>query len=257
MKILITLLFFCLSVSCFSQSDSLKIPPIDTDRPDQTESVNTVPKKWLQFEAGFNYQKNDDVSKEYLLPTLLSKYGLSNRIELRLITTVLRQSIDNPPSVKFHNTELEQVEIGAKVALFEEKNLLPKTSLLFHVGIPGLASFETGHFLFNTRLSMQHTLTKNISLGYNLGVEFDGTSDDPVFIYTITSGINLSEKWYTYIEAFGDFQKNGAHSLDGGLAYFLSDDIKLDISSGFGISGNAPKNYISLGASVRFNTTNK
>ncbi len=250
MKIFYTITFLCLSFIAHAQ-----IPKIDTDRPDQTESVNIVPKKWLQFEAGFNYQKNDDISHEFLVPTLLSKYGLSNRIELRLITTILRQSVDIPSLGKINNTELEQVEIGAKVALFEEKNFLPKTSLLFHVGIPGLASYKTDKFLFNSRLTMQHTLSKNISLGYNFGVEFDGTSDDPVFIYTLAPGINLGEKWYAYIEAFGDFQKNGAHSLDGGLAYYISDNFKLDISSGFGISGNAPKYYVSLGASVRFNTS--
>jgi hypothetical protein len=93
MKLFYTIIFSLLSATSFSQVDSTEIPPIDTDRPNQTESVNTVPKKWLQFEAGFDYQKNDDVSQKFLLPTLLNKYGLSNRIELRLITTINRKSI--------------------------------------------------------------------------------------------------------------------------------------------------------------------
>jgi hypothetical protein len=40
---------------------------------------------------------------------------------------------------------------------------------------------------------MQHTITKNISLGYNLGVEFDGTSANHVFIYTFAPSINIGE----------------------------------------------------------------
>lgn len=252
MKIYISLIFlFCL------QHINAQDEPIDTDRPDQTESVNIVPKKWLQFEVGFNYQKNDDNNKEFLLPTLLGKYGISKRIELRLITTINRQSLEIPSGSKLHSTIFEQVEAGAKVALFEEKKLLPKTSLLFHAGIPGLASYEPDKFLFNTRLTMQHTLSKNISLGYNLGVEFDGTSDDPFFIYTFAPGVNISKKWYGYIEAFGSLFKYAEHNIDGGLAYFISDNFKADISTGIGLTSNAPRWYIALGGSIRFNTKKK
>jgi hypothetical protein len=250
--------FFLLTLGISFQQVSAQQEPIDTDRPDQTESVNTVPKKWLQFEAGFNYQKNNDISKETLMPTLLSKYGISNRIELRLITTINRQTLNVPTFGKLHSTILEQVEIGAKAVLFEEKKLLPKTSLLFHVGVPGLASYVPDGLLFNSRLTMQHTLTKNIALGYNLGVEFDGEyPNDPVFIYTIAPGINIGDKWYVYIEAFGTLFEHAQHSLDGGLAYFITNNFKIDLSGGFGIYGNAPKYYVSLGASVRFNTGKK
>ena len=100
---------------------------------------------------------------------------------------------------------------------------------------------------------MQHTITNNVSLGYNLGVEFEGY-DDPVLIYTFAPGISLSDKWYAYLEAFGTLVERPEHSLAGGLAFYVSDNFKLDLSGGFGISSAAPKHYISLGASVRFKT---
>ncbi len=78
MKLFYTIIFSLLSATSFSQVDSTEIPPIDTDRPNQTESVNTVPKKWLQFEAGFDYQKNDDVSQNsYFLPCLTNMVYLT------------------------------------------------------------------------------------------------------------------------------------------------------------------------------------
>jgi hypothetical protein len=257
MKVLYILFFIAFSATCIAQPDSAKIPSIDTDRPDQTESAILVPKKWSQFEAGFNIQTNNDNTKEYLSPTLLSKYGLTRKLELRLITSIITNSYHIIPIGTIKETYFDVPQIGAKVAFWEEKNLRPKTSVIFHVGVPGIASYELDKILFNSRLTMQHTLTKRISLGYNVGIEFDGNSDDPVFIYTIAPGTSIGEKWYAYIEAFGDLQKNGEHTIDGGLAYYVSDNFKLDISSGFGISGNAPKNYVSLGVSVRFNMSNK
>lgn len=79
---LILFLLLCSGVCQFSAAQD----PIDTDRPDQTESAYTVPKHWLQFETGFNFQKNATDNYEFLNPTLLSKYGLTRKIEFRVIT---------------------------------------------------------------------------------------------------------------------------------------------------------------------------
>ncbi|MGH2552195.1 MAG: hypothetical protein ACRDEB_00670 [Chitinophagaceae bacterium] len=57
-----------------------------------------------------------------------------------------------------------------------------------------------------------------------------------------------------YCEAFGFFYKGVApeHSLDGGIAYFINDNMKVDASVGFGVSPVAPKNYVAIGYSFRF-----
>ena len=252
MKIFCSILLLILSINVRAQPW-----PIDTDRPDQTESVYIVPKYYLQFETGFVFQKNNDDSEEFLIPTLLSKYGLSNRVELRLITSVVRESVEIYSYGKQYQTKLEQVELGAKISLWEEKKLIPKTSFIFHFGIPGLASYKTNRILFNSRLTMQHTLSNNISLGYNLGVEFDGISEHPVFVYTFAPGISIGKKWYAYIESFGSFYNYSEHNLNGGVAYFINNNCKLDCSAGLGVSRYAPEYFIGVGASIRFNTAKK
>lgn len=242
-------------IFCFTRSHA-QMDPIDTDRPDQTESVNLAPKKWLQFEAGFNYQKNNTNEKEFITPTLLSKYGLCKWVELRLITTLATNSTLMIPSGTSNETGLDVTEIGAKIALSEEHKLFPKTSFIFHVGIPAFTSvkFRPDKMAPNFRFTMQHTLSSNAALGYNLGCEWDGYTNDPAYIYTLTVGINIAKKWYGYFEGFGAIKKYviPEHNIDGGLAYFISNNFKIDISSGFGLTHTAPKWYIAMGASVRF-----
>jgi Putative MetA-pathway of phenol degradation len=229
---------------------------IETDRPDQTECPFTVPKKWLQFEAGTNAQKNTASVKEYLHPTLLTKYGISKKFELRIITTVQTGIYTLQPGYTVTTKGLLPVEIGGKISLWEEKKLLPKTSLIFHAAFPKLASktYNADKLAPNFRFTMQNTLSKNIALGYNLGAEWDGFTNTATWIYTFAPGFNLSEKWYAYIEAFGFITKGEApqHSLDAGIAYFITDNLKFDLSGGPGISKNAPQRYIALGASFRF-----
>ncbi len=50
-------LFF--TIVCLASLNTAKaqMEPIETDRPDQIESVSIVPKKWLQFEAVLIFRK--------------------------------------------------------------------------------------------------------------------------------------------------------------------------------------------------------
>ena len=248
---LIIIFFICFIQSIYAQSD-----PIDTDRPDQTESAFTVPKNWLQMEAGFGFQKNNKSSKEISIPTLLTKYGISHKIELRLITTLISNADISQPSGIEYKTGLEPVEIGAKISLWEEKKWIPKTSLIFHFAIPAFASKanKINSIVPNFRFSLQNSIAKNITVGYNIGAEWDGENTGPTYIYTLSPGFNFAKRWYAYIEAFGGIKKHepSQHNIDGGLAYYISKNYKIDISSGFGITKAAPDWYVALGFSARF-----
>lgn len=245
---------FCLCFCTgFAQAEK-----IDTDRPDQTESPYTVPYKWMQFEIGFSKQNNEPGSKSFEHPTLLSKYGISKRIEFRLITSIANNTFYDKANKKETETGLEPVEFGAKIALWEEKKLLPKTSLIFHFAIPSLASkdFRAKKLAPDFRFTMQNSITNSIAVGYNLGAEWNGYNNEATWTYTFAPGFNLSKKWYCYIEVFGFISKQNEpeHNLDGGIAYNISHDCKIDLSSGFGISKTSPDWYIAFGASIRFKT---
>lgn len=228
---------------------------METDRPDQTECPFIVPKKWIQAEMGFNYEKTSPALNTFIYPTLLTKYGLSQKLELRLITTLLSEREHRIPG-PVTNAGLEPVEIGCKAALLEEKGFRPKTSLIAHIAIPALSSekFKPDKFAPNFVFTMQHTISSTMAIGYNLGAAWDGFSNSPAWIYRLSPGFNLGTRFYAYIEAFGFIQKNETanHNIDGGVAYYFNNDIKLDLSAGKRLSATSINYYIALGASFRF-----
>ena len=227
---------------------------IDTDRPDQTESVFTVPKHWLQFEAGFSKQQNSISENEFYLPTILTKYGVTKKLEFRLITSFQANTI-HVNSAKQNESGFAVTEIGAKISLWEEKKLLPKTSIIFHVGVPPLSAkkYRPENVPVNFRFTMQHSVSNKISIGYNAGAEWSGENNNTAWVYTFTTGLNINANWYSYIEAFGEVSAKELpqHNIDGGIAYTIGNDIKIDLSSGFGISSAAPIWYIAAGFSMR------
>lgn len=224
--------------------------PIQADRPDQTETPSIVPKGMFQLESGFTFQKNDALSKSLSLPSTLWKYGVNENFELRLITEFLLEEINNEKLKGF-----TPVYVGFKSKLTDEKGIFPKTSFIGQISLPKIASkeFKTNVFAPEFRLVMQHTLSEKTSFSYNIGAEWDGFSAEPTFIYTAATGYSLTEKLGSYIELFGFIPQNqkSYHSVDGGITYLINPNFMLDLSSGFGISKNAPKNYIAFGFSFR------
>lgn len=243
-KILITILI--VSTSIYSQTNE----PIQADRPDQTETASIVPKGMFQVETGFTFQKNDAISKSLSLPSTLWKYGVNDNFELRLITEFLSKEINNEKLNGF-----TPVYVGFKVKLADEKGIIPKTSFIGHISLPNAASkeFKTEFFAPEFRFVMQHTLSDKMSFSYNLGAEWDGFSAEPTFIYTTATGYSMTEKLGSYVEIFGFIPQNqkSYHNFDGGITYLISNNFMLDLSSGIGISKNAPKNYFAFGFSFR------
>jgi len=227
-----------------------EIAPIQTDRPDQTECPFTVPVRHFQMETGFSFERINKEDKSFAHPSVLYKYGISNFVELRLITEFITEKI------RGKNTGgLQPVTLGFKTNIAKEKGLLPVISFIGHLTIPFFATqkFKATYYAPAFRFTMQHTLSKKLSLGYNLGAEWDGETAIPAFIYTVTTGYAISDKVGTYAELYGFApQKSTAdHRFDCGISYLLKTNMLIDISGGFGLTGNAPDYYGALGFSFR------
>ena len=251
-KYLLTLVSFTLLNTLAAQQEGR----METDRPDQTESPFITKRKYVQAEFGFNVERYAGLTT-IVHPTTLWKYGACKRFEFRLITEFV--SVETPILIPDGNdviSGLQPIRVGGKISLWEEKGLLPKTGLLFHVAPAKLGSrkFHTEKWAPDFRFTFQTSLSENVGLGYNLGAEWDGESNIPYWVYTFAPGFNLGQKWYGYIEAFGAFRKHEMpqHYIDGGLAYYTSDNSKIDISSGFGLTENATDWYGAIGFSFRF-----
>jgi hypothetical protein len=224
--------------------------PLEADRPDQTETPAIVPQGMFQAETGFTYQKNNHTSTSWALPSTLWKYGATENFELRLITEFVTEEIDAEKT-----SGIVPLLIGCKIKICSEKGWLPKTSFIGHLSIPNAASkkYKADFYAPEFRFTMQHTLSDKISLGYNLGSEWDGFSPEPTFIYTVTTGYSITEKLGSYIEFFGFApQKESAnHNFDGGITYLITPNFMVDLSAGVGLTENAPAHYLALGISFR------
>ena len=129
-KALFSLLF--LSLSFYAQETE----PIQTDRPDQTETPAIVPKGMFQVETGFSFQKNKQNNNTNTLPSTLWKYGVNENFELRLITEFISEKIEDRTF-----SGLNPILLGCKIKISDEKGIFPKTSFIGHVLLPNMAYY--------------------------------------------------------------------------------------------------------------------
>lgn len=230
-----------------------EILPVDlvTDRPDQTESAKVVPLKTLQIETGMVFEKDGDINN-YAYNTTLLRYGLLDYIELRLGLEYLGEKND---VLSTTHSGVSPLYLGFKIGLLEEDGWRPEIALMSGLVMPFTANknFEPEHTAADMRIALSNTINHCISIGYNIGVEWDGNTSTPIYNYSIALGYSPLDKLGIFVESYGGFTENGnsIHLLDGGFTFLILDNLQADIEGGFGLNDEALDYFIGFGLSYR------
>ncbi len=256
MRSILAFIFISYTLAVAAQDN---IPELITDRPDQTESSAVVPHKSLQIETGFVLE-NDETDltdqKSFAYNTTLLRYGLLDNFELRLGLEYIGERVTlKDTDAKTTISGFSPLYTGFKVKITNEADWRPEIAFLGGLILPFTANddFKPEYTAANIRFSISHTLSDRFSLGYNLGVEWDGETAIPGYFYSIALGIAITEKAGMYIEGFGLIPENGnaEHLLDAGLTYLLMPNFQLDLSAGIGLNNEAADNFVSFGITYR------
>lgn len=218
-----------------------------TDRPDFTESAITVGKRNLQMETGMLVEISDAMGwthQNVLMPTTLFRYGISKRIELRLLSQLERNVVNDEKILG-----ISDFELGAKINLLNSETLNANIAFISHLILPTGSEVLTQNKLGVVNiLAFAHQLSDNIDLGYNIGHYYNDSHDNGL-TYSLAMGIGVNDKVGFFLEPYGELTKfdDFEANFNTGLTYLLNDNMQLDFSFGTGITHRM--NFISLGFS--------
>ena len=241
---------------------------IETDRPDFTESPNTVPKGAFQVETGF-IMENDKIenlggSFEYqnlTLNTTLIRYGLLEHLELRFNWANNQNEETQKRLIQGGvDSSFSSVTSGFLTSFVGFKTNLYKTDkisigFLGHLYVPDLSSgdFKVDNQKVASELlfPVSYQITERFGVAAQYGINWDGLSPNPTTGYTLAFGYAITDQLNCYIEPYGFLTNNGEelHLVNGGFTYLVNDNFQLDLTGGFGLNDDAPDNFISCGAS--------
>ena len=251
-KILISFYLILLSIPVLVAQN--KISPLITDRPTQSAASSTVTKGSLQMEAGVLEEIVSKSESNSTFPGVLLRFGLSDAVELRVGGAYQESSRTSYSSDLYKG--FSPLLLGAKLYVCEENGLFPEVAVLSEFTIGGTGEEAYYQEYMGTRLlfAFSHTLTDRLSLGYNLGAEYDGSEPRSNVLYSLVVGAALTDWLGGFVEFYGASRSSSQpdNSVDAGFSFLLTKNLQLDLSSGFGVAGQDSGFFLGLGASYRF-----
>lgn len=205
-----------------------------TDRPDQTEAAAVVPKNHVQWEAG-TFLEITQSENRWIANTNLFRYGLTSKFELRLVThlTRINSLVDNKISWNIPN-----IELGFKYR-FSNKGV--KIVYLGHFIVPSDGNADQNQSEIVNKICIAHDIIDRISIGYNLGYNYELENKINTLTYSASIGFSLTKRVGFFSEIYGQFLPySDSHSIfyDHGFTYLVNNNLQFDFSMGVQIQEN-------------------
>lgn len=230
-------LHLLIAVCCLMlHAQTLAQQPLNSDRPDQSDGVATVPEKMIQIENGVT------AAKETLLNNLMIRYGIGKTTEARILIDAGHEA---------GRGGLKPVTISLKQQLLVQRGILPAITLVGYITPGELASpdYKGESLAVEVKLAFENQLSERFSVGYNLGAAEGFTR------LTLSGGLAYmaSEKLSGFLEYFSFFsEEEDEHNVDLGVLYLITPVLQADLAFGQAIFDNQDRYFSTLGISYLF-----
>lgn len=241
---------FCLlvqSLVVFAQEQD-QLNELTVDRPGIAEAPFTVSPGMYQLETGFDYYKRTN-GEIYFLPVSLLRVGLSNNTELRISA---KNILDKTSSQKLKG--FSPLTVGIKTHIIAQRGWIPETDVLVDLIIPlSSADLQPAKLGHDVLLLFQNDLSPKTAINYNVGLIWDGFSDESLFTASFCFNYLPTDKVGIFIEYFDFLRTKGAkeHGIDGGFTFLLWPFIQADFSTGVSWVDGSQNHFVSSGISIR------
>lgn len=224
---------------------------IESDRPDQTESVYVLDKGKLQLETGMLYDFYGSDS-DPLIGQAMIRYGVTDKMELRLL---VEEGKERDLYMEEAPESVYPLSISSKLSIIEGHSWLPDFTLVGYVKLPftSHSSEQRAYWSPSLIAAFKNKLTQNWSVEYNAGVKQDAFSKNISWAGSCASQHELSDALEIFVEYFGQYERSESpvHNVDAGLLFKFRKNMQADISAGTNVLADEANRFVSIGYSVR------
>ena len=251
MKKFLTLCIIMLSG--YLQLNGQELAEFTADRPGASTGPAVVGHKVIQLEQGVQYDGDGDYGTFTFSNTLL-RYGLFPNMELRLGGDGFIYR--NTGGDRKWSTVFSGLSLGTKIKCYEGEGHVPAVSVLADFAIPHSASsgFNADHLAPSLYLLFENPVCDWLSIGYNIGAEWDGTLPKPTTFAALCFGISATEKLGCFIESYNYFgSQDNQYAMDFGMNWQVSRKVQFDIAANLDLTDPAKCWAISCGIAWQIN----
>lgn len=224
------------------------------DRPGASTGPSLVGHGVIQLEQGVQYEGTDGYGT-YTFSNTLLRYGLFPNMELRLGGDAFLYPSDGCDIS--YAAAFSGLSIGTKIKCFDGAGAIPAVSVLADFAVPYTASsgFNVDYLAPSLYLLFDNPVTDWLSVGYNVGAEWDGALAQPTAFVALCLGFSATERLGCFVESYNYFNNSlgNVYAMDFGLNWMAGKKVQLDIAANIDLANPAQCWAISCGVAWQIN----
>jgi hypothetical protein len=237
---------------------------LDPDRPHLPESSTAVGKGRIVLESGYTFSEKGSSFTSQSYPEALLRIGMfADWFEFRIGQNVVNEA-HTAAGVRTGADGAQDLYLGVKLALTEQKQYLPQVALIPQITVPtGSKAVTAGRVLPGLNVDSSWEVIKD-RFSIELLTAINRVADDShhahvevttglTGVFQLTRALETFMEWDAFYPIGTIAQASGPrHYAVGGLVYFITKDFGADIRAGVGLNQQANDFLAGTGFAVRF-----
>lgn len=233
-------------------------PDFSPDCPGATTGPDIMPQWKIDWETGSSHEwnrRNGAHERTWTINTSTFRMGVTPNAEVRL---QIDESATHTPEDSYAG--ISALSVGTKIKIFDGAGALPKAAFLGTLLLPGNrhSHYLPQHVGIQAHLLFENEISDRFSLGYDVGAEWSGDTDNPDVFFGLCLNYQATDKLSLFVESYNrynsekqdDWAKPGHAShfdcmSEIGAAYMVSPRLQLNVYGD--VNFNEPSKYANIG----------
>lgn len=238
---------------------------LETDRDAFTPATSTTGKRLTIFESSYSVIDNRQVAETHSLPEILVRYGLTERLELRVgwnyeVGGAGDIVSGNEGSEGADGDAIEresQMLYGFKVALTEQRGWIPRSVAILQGYTPTSGEAPATDVVAAYAFGWEMPNRWRVDSSMRYGTEHGPRDAFNQWAPSVVLRVPVTERWNVHAEYFGIYSTGSEHDVSRafvspGTHYLLTPNLELGLRVGWGITDDAPRFFSNVGVGWRF-----
>lgn len=242
---------------------------IETDRDSFTPAVTTAGKGRLIFESAWSFIDNRGVKETNSFPEAIFRYGLTERLEVRLgwnyevggapgeISSSGIGGDDSPLSQQNTLDRDSTLSYGLKYRINYQEGFLPGSSAILQGLTPTTGQANDSQIVATYVFGWDLPNRMKLDAAIRYGTGSEGTDHFNQWAPSVVLKSPLGQRVMAHAEYFGIFSSGKVEQINSqyfspGLHYLVTDDLEIGFRVGFGLNEQTPRFFSNIGFGWRY-----
>jgi hypothetical protein len=249
-KIIPSLILLFFSFNSWAQMS----PVIQSARPGQAIGPGVVGSGTFQIQMGHDLlsEKGSSETTTSLINSVL-RLGITKDFEISAVVNRQEDTIKTTGSTQ-NRTGISVFQLGFRSRIIDHSDgLIPALAIQTRFKTDAVSNaYRSNDLAPVIIIAAAHSLCDQLSHTLNLGSAHDGNTASPTYFWRSNFSHPINDHWGTFLEAYGNVKNDiGTFYGDTGFEYFMNNDLKLDLSAGYGHNNGNKETFVSVGFSWR------